>query len=321
MKKILLSVVVLVGLVGCSEKNEEYYFQNLDKAQDKMTACKADAEKAFKNKDEKAFEKVRNDAECRSADSALQKQRQIDYEKAYEERKLQEKLEAEKKAEEKRLAEEKRNADIAQLKKQLDEDNKAKSWQDKLTEVLKMDCTRVYNPTLECIAAEQFKEEAMNEGLKSLEASSFDEVVAKENEFCSRDKREGSACTVWGKSLVQKTDTLVAELNIFDLEATNKDKFCGNNSFPYEVCRVWSKRWDEQSALLVKVFMDDFDVFKETYNACVADVATVKSQKLGWSKESEAMNKITRYAPCYQASQAYSKRGLGYSTSFKESIE
>ncbi|MGL4675602.1 MAG: hypothetical protein ACRCXK_12155, partial [Wohlfahrtiimonas sp.] len=239
----------------------------------------------------------------------------------YEERKLQEKLADEKTAEEKRLAAEKKEADIAQFKKQLNDEHKDKSWQDRLTEVLKMECTKVYDPTLECIAAEQFKEESINEGLKSLDASSFDEVVAKEKEFCSRDKREGSACTVWGKSLVQKTEGLVAELNIFDLEATNKEKFCGNNNFPYEVCRVWSKRWDEQSELLVKLFVDDFDLFKKTYNACVADVATVKSQKLGWSKESEAMNKITRYAPCYQASQAYSKRGLGYSTSFKESIE
>lgn len=321
MKKILLGVLALGVLVGCGEKNEEYYFQNLDKAKDKMTACKADAEKAFKNKDEKAFDKVRNNPECRAADSALQKQRQIDYEKAYKERELQAKLAAEKKAEEKRLAAEKREADIAQFKKQLTDEHKDKAWQDRLTEVLKMECTRVYDPTLECIAAEQLKEEAMNEGLQSLDASSFDEVVAKEKEFCSRDKREGSACTVWGKSLVQKTEVLVAELNIFDLEATNKEKFCGNNSFPYEVCRVWSKRWDEQSELLVKLFVDDFDLFKKTYNACVADVATIKSQKLGWSKESEAMNKITRYAPCYQASQAYSKRGLGYSTSFKEPIE
>ena len=83
MKKILLGVLVLGVLAGCGEKNEEYYFQNLDKAKDKMTACKADAEKAFKNKDEKAFEKVRNNVECNAASDALQKQRQIDYEKKF----------------------------------------------------------------------------------------------------------------------------------------------------------------------------------------------------------------------------------------------
>lgn len=320
MKKILLGILVLGVLVGCGEKNEEYFFQNQDKAKDKIAVCEADLEKAFKNKDEKAFEKVRNNAECNAANDALKKQRQIDYEKAYKERELQAKLAAEKRAEEKRLAAEKREAEITQFKKQLDGDHKDKSWQDKLTEVLKMECTRVYDPSLECIAAEQFKEESMNEGLKSLESSSFDEVVAQEKELCSRDKREGSACTVWKKSLVQKTEILVAELNLFDLE-TQKSQFCDNRNFPREVCGTWSKRWDEQSELLVKLFVDDFDLFKKTYNACVADVATVKSQKLGWSKESEAMNKITRYAPCYQASQAYSKRGLGYSTSFKESIE
>lgn len=311
MKKILLGVLVLAVLAGCGEKNEEYYFQNLDKAKDKMAACKADAEKAFKNKDEKAFEKVRNDVECNAASDALQKQRQIDYEKKIQEQEL-----------EKKLAAEKREAEIAEFKKKLIEEHKEQPWQDKLTSALKFECQRVMfaEPAIDCVAWESFQTDAINEGLKSLEASSFDEVVAQEKEFCSRDKREGSACTVWGKSLVQKTADSVAKLDLFELEA-QKGQFCDNKVLPYQVCQTWNKRWDEQSALLVKLFVDDFDLFKKTYNACVADVATVKSQKLGWSKESEVMNKITRYAPCYQASQAYSKRGLGYSTSFKEPIE
>lgn len=309
MKKIVLSVVVVGVLAGCGEKNEEYYFQNLDKAQDKMAACKADAEKAFKNKDEKAFEKVRNDAECQSASDALQKQRQIEYEQKVQAREL-----------EKKLAAEKRAADIAAFKNTLITEHKDKGWEDKLTEALKVECRPTFSePTVECAAWKVFQNETIEEGLKSLDNSSFDEVVAKENEFCSRDKREGSACTVWGKSLVQKTESIVAELNLFDLEA-QKSQFCDNKSLPYQVCQAWSKRWDEQSALLVKVFMDDFDVFKETYNACTQDIANIKSQKLGWSKESDAVNAITRFAPCYQASQAYTKRGLGY-TAFKEPIQ
>lgn len=116
MKKILLGVLVLGVLVGCGEKNEEYYFQNLDKAKDKIAVCEADLEKAFKNKDEKTFEKVSNNAECNAANDALKKQRQIEYEKAYKERELQAKLAAEKKAEEKRLAAEKKKQILHSLK-------------------------------------------------------------------------------------------------------------------------------------------------------------------------------------------------------------
>ena len=310
MKKILLGVLVLGVLVGCGEKNEEYYFQNLDKAKEKVASCKEEAGNAFKNRDDKAFDKVRNNPECNAASDALQKQRQIEYEKKVQAQEL-----------ERKLAAEKRESEIAEFKNKLIEEHKEQPWQDKLTSALKFECQREFfaEPGVDCVAWESFHEDAINEGLKTLEASSFDDVVAKEAEFCSRDKRRGSACTVWQKSLEQKTTALVSELNLFDLEA-QKAQFCDNRSFPREVCQAWSNRWDEQSKLLVKVFMDDFDVFKDTYNACVTDIATIKSQKLGWSKEHDAISAITRSAPCYQARDAYSQRGLGYSE-FDKTIE
>ncbi len=136
-------------------------------------------------------------------------------------------------------------------------------WQDKLTLILKFECQRGFYGELpvDCVAWGSFQEDVLNEGLKSLEPLSFDEVVAEENALCSKDKREGSACSVWGKSLIQRTEVLVA------------------------------------------------------------DVATVKSMKLGWGEESTAMSKLTNSAPCYQVSHAYSKRGLGFVGSFREPIQ
>jgi len=65
--KFLLSGLIMLSIVGCSEKNKEYYEANIDKAEEKNIECRASIEKAYVAKDKNKVESLAKDKECNIA--------------------------------------------------------------------------------------------------------------------------------------------------------------------------------------------------------------------------------------------------------------
>ena len=93
LKVIGLILITGLGLIGCEEKNQEYYLKHIDSAKEKLEECRNDLNKAFRQNAEKLFEKIKNDTKCQAVENAIK-----------EDRILKAKLEQERKAAEEKLA-------------------------------------------------------------------------------------------------------------------------------------------------------------------------------------------------------------------------
>jgi len=65
--KILAFTLCAVSLVGCSERNEEYYAGNLEAAQTKVQECEDQTKQAFIEKDKDKLQSISEDKECLAA--------------------------------------------------------------------------------------------------------------------------------------------------------------------------------------------------------------------------------------------------------------
>lgn len=302
MKKTISLLLIPFILVGCGEKNEEYYLKNIDSAEKKVKQCENDLEKAFKNDNEKEFLRLADDPECKAARKAINTQKQL-------------KWEAERKLEE----ENKRKA-IEEAKSAINSKIKGMGWQDSITEYLKTSCVNTwsYNSTPECDAWNVIYEEKVNEGNQELSKLSFDELINSEEQFCSKDKRKKSPCEVWEKMRNKKGEESIIELSIVDVEKANP-QFCEKDKYG-SLCSVWKETWNNKSKQLTKFLVDNYDEFKKTYNMCYEAIEEIKSSKGKAFEKSQNINEIKNMTPCQQASDAYRQKELGWGT-FDKAID
>jgi len=106
--KFIVSGLIVLSIVGCGEKNKEYYEANIDKAEQKNIECETSMKEALVAKNKNKFESLAKDKECNIAHKVIQEhkqhiselQREInrkEYEKKQiEEEKIREKEKAEK---------------------------------------------------------------------------------------------------------------------------------------------------------------------------------------------------------------------------------
>lgn len=304
MKKIIIMGVLGAILAGCGDRDEEYFFKNQDKAKTVLKSCEEKLLNALENGNEKEFKALEADAECRAANSALKKQRQLDWEKERAEEELK-----------KKLAQEARLKEIADEKAKIVAANSNNSWEKNVSEYLKQDCNVPLwgEPTVACAAWIEFYDEAVAKGKAELAAFSFDDLKDKSKEFCALDQRRGSTCAIWQDALADKGVEELKGADIYVLEA-RRDEFCAQDISNLAVCnQSWRKAWDAKNEELVKYFTDNDAEFVQTYNQCVEQLDEIRDQKLGYFKMEEASRLITRKAPCQQAADAYSRRGMGYS--------
>lgn len=304
MKKIIIMTAMATILVACGDRDENYFFENQEKAASHLKSCEEKLMNALENGDEKSFKAVQGDLECKAADSALKKQRQLDYEKEVAERELQ-----------KKLAAEKRLQDIAEEKAKIRAANEGNSWSQDISEYLKQECpVQLWSePSVECAAWTEFYDDAVASGKSELSKLSFADLKTESKEYCSLDQRRGSSCAVWQEALAEKGVEELKGADIDTIEA-RRDEFCSDEVRNLAVCNTsWNRAWNDKNDELIKHFVDNDAEFVATYNQCVDKLDAVKAQNLPYDSRHTATIAITRTAPCQQAANAYTKRGMGYS--------
>lgn len=74
--KIITTTLALLAVTACTERNTEYYENNIDEAQVKMDECEALMGEAFKSKDKERLEEISKNPECNSASTVVRKHKQ-----------------------------------------------------------------------------------------------------------------------------------------------------------------------------------------------------------------------------------------------------
>ncbi|MHC5225389.1 hypothetical protein [Ignatzschineria sp. LJL83] len=314
MKKII--GVALIGLIlaACGDRDENYFFENQDKAKAHLKSCEEKLMNALENGDDKKYNEINNDAECVAADSALKKQRQLDWKKEQEQRQLELKKAQEERELQRKLAEEKKLQDIADAKALIIADHQDKSWEKRISEYLKNDCYNSWgNTTPECTAWKEFYEETVTEGKAQLTALDFADLKTKANEYCKLDQRSGSSCAVWQEALADKGSSELENADIYTIEA-RKEEFCSDDIRNLNVCnRSWGDAWRARNDELIKFYTDNDAEFITTYNQCTDRVQEVEAQGLKYGEKYRALEAIRDLAPCSQVANSYRNRGMGYS--------
>lgn len=302
MKKILLIGIIAI-LAGCGDHDEAYYFKHQDKAKETLQSCEKRLENALMSGDEKSFESLMENTECKAADAALKKQRRLDYEKAEAERERLKKLE-----------EEKRLQAIAEEKAIIRQEHAGKTWQQNISEYLKIECQTGFmqTPTAQCAAWEEYYQDAVAEGREALLQFSFEDLKERRNEFCNLDQRRGSACEVWEKARNEKGSEALAGLDLFALEDKKVD-YCDDQSAFSTICQTWKNAWRAKSDELVTLLTNNDDLFVESYNTCFNEIERIQQSESSWREKSQGESAIRNMSPCTQAATAYQRRGMGYS--------
>jgi len=74
--KFVVSGLIVLSIVGCGEKNKEYYEANVDKAEQKNTECETSIKEALKAKNKNKFESLIKDKECNIARKVMKEHKQ-----------------------------------------------------------------------------------------------------------------------------------------------------------------------------------------------------------------------------------------------------
>lgn len=305
LKVIGLILIAGLGLTGCEEKNQEYYLKHIDSAKEKLEECRNDLNKAFRQNDEKLFEKIKNNTKCQAVENAIK-----------EDRILQAKLEQERKAAEEKLALE---IEITAIKNQIAD----KSWKKSINEYLKVEgCNVLFSaPSPKCKAWEIVYNEKVDEGKKELKQLSFEAIKEQMMSLCKLEQRRGSNCAVAQSALEEKATEDLANADIQTIES-QKPLYCAEDIYSLNACRKsWEKAFDRENEKHVKFFTDNDDEFIRTFNSCADKIADIEAQNLKWNEKNTLERKIAETYPCHQAKEAYRKRGMGYSVNFEKKIE
>ena len=302
MKKMLIIGILGAFLVGCGERDTDYFFDNPQDAKETLKACEKRLETALTSADEKEFKSVIEDAECIAADTAIKKQRQLAYEKEQAERERLRKIE-----------EAKRLQVIAEAKAEIQTLHAGKTWQQNISEYFKIDCTTGFMqaPTTECVAWDEYYQDAVEEGKSLLLASSFDDLKGQKQQFCNLDQRRGSACSVWSEARDEKGRKALQGLDLLELE-TKKFDYCDDQLMFSTLCQTWKNAWNNKSDELVMLLTNEDDLFVEHYNGCFNEIEKIQNSDKSWFEKSEGESAIRNMSPCTQAATAYQRRGMGY---------
>lgn len=176
-------------------------------------------------------------------------------------------------------------------------------------------------PSPKCKAWEIVYNEKVNEGKKELKQLSFEAIKEQMMSLCKLEQRRGSNCAVAQSALEEKATEDLANDDIQTIES-KKPLYCAEDTYTLNACRKsWEKAFDRESDKHVKLFTDNDDEFITTFNSCVDKMEAIEKQNLKWDEQNSLERKIKETYPCYQAKEAYIKRGMGYSVNFKNKIE
>lgn len=304
MKKILLASIVAAtfAISGCSEKDKAYYLQNIDKAEAKKTECENKIKEAWKSKDENTIKAVTQDAECNAAVEAIKEDRKI-------------------KAEQERLAREAQaRAEIDKEKAKIKQELGQADWKAIAHFVVNSECGQKYKNSFSetgfaipkdnsaCRAVEEIYQEATEQGKAELVKFPYNDLLAQEKEYCGKDKRPLSACSIWQKALGEQAEKAFEAQDLQTLEKQKADHGMFSNKYPHSVSKAFEKAFKAKEEAVIANYTKNYDLLKQDYNQCVE-----KLQKIGndWKKHEER-SVVSDFYPCEQAKKARLKLGLGY---------
>ena len=286
MKKQRLFIFSLIlGVSACSDKDESYYLNHIDEAQSKMKQCKVDLAKAMKLKDEAEFMKLTDSkSECSIVDKALSKHRQEQWEIEIQEKKVKD------------------DAELANIKAEIQQQYGSQSWQDFTKSFIKSKCDH-FSYDKKCQAMFALYEEKMKLAITEMRKKSLDELLADKELYCKQDQRLYSTCDVWQTAVGEQAKQVFSQLTL-DKLYTLKDKYPPEGYPPRQPNKAWSEVFDQKEKEFVQLLTEKYDNLRSIYNICVDQV----KQEKDWQKQL----KVIQGVPCSQAKQARSKLNLPY---------
>lgn len=286
MKKQRLFIFSLIlGVSACSDKDESYYLNHIDEAQSKMKQCKVDLAKAMKSKDETEFMKLTDSkSECSIVDKALSKHRQEQWEIEIQEKKVKD------------------DAELANIKAEIQQQYGSQSWQDFTKSFIKSKCDH-FSYDKKCQAMFALYEEKMKLAITEMRKKSLDELLADKELYCKQDQRLYSTCDVWQTAVGEQAKQVFSQLTL-DKLYTLKDKYPPEGYPPRQPNKAWSEVFDQKEKEFIQLLTEKYDNLRSIYNICVDQV----KQEKDWQKQL----KVIQGVPCSQAKQARSKLNLPY---------
>lgn len=356
MKKILFLSLVAILLTGCSDKDQNYYLKNIEKAQDKVNNCDRQWEEVGWDGDRIKQDEIRDDPECNAAKDAIEeyeKQQRINEIKAQYDQTAQE---------------------IKTKYGQLDwvafttvfnnvYQGYLENEPDK-TDTGEIDWLRISNPKMQ--AWSDAYRSKINPAKEEMSKQTVEQLRAQESKYCSTDRRSHSACSVWNQALsellkksyesssltqlttqyrqiCQNSDSISDKLTCNTLqslidtksetelkkltlaELTNEySRSCSDDKISYSLCSKIEEISQEKSSELIQQYMADTNLLRKEYNQCFFKIQalTAEAENLGYydggyEKTKEA-ERVARSYPCTQAQAA--RKGLGFGGGFNEPI-
>lgn len=286
MKKQRLFIFSLIlGVSACSDKDESYYLNHIDEAQSKMKQCKVDLAKAMKSKDESEFMKLTDSkSECSIVDKALSKHRQKQWEIEMQAKKAKD------------------DAELANIKAEIQQLYGSQSWQDFTKSFIKSKCDH-FSYDKKCQAMFALYEEKTKLAITEMRKKSLDELLADKELYCKQDQRLYSTCDVWQTAVGEQAKQVFSQLTL-DKLYTLKDKYPSEGYPPRQPNKAWSEVFDQKEKEFVQLLIEKYDNLRSIYNICVDQV----KQEKDWQKQL----KVIQGVPCSQAKQARSKLNLPY---------
>lgn len=282
-KTAILLIITSFLLSACSEKDEQYYLSNYDKAEVKLKQCENDIMVAFTKNDESAIAKLEVDQECKAASSAIKETKR-------------QKRETEKKARE--AAEEAKKKEVFA---KIEAKYSPLSWQERIKTFSQTECAQKpwlkhSDSNLECLAEHAIYESALESGKAELGKVGFMTLKDQFDTYCSKDARQYTECTVWKEAVKEQGSIYLNTLSLEEL-INNKSNYCPSimGPFSYQACEILStvsrKKMDER----INELVNNHELLKQEYNKCVDSIATINEQKHSMAyitKRNEITNSI-----------------------------
>ncbi|KAE9540534.1 hypothetical protein HT665_00115 [Ursidibacter maritimus] len=299
----LLSIGALL-LVGCGEKDHQYYLENVDKAQEKVKECKAEVQKLLKEKNKEKLVELAANKECNAADSALKEHRKQELEKQ-------------------RLEKENARKELLEkIRKDLDKQYGNLSWQEMAAEYVNHDCNNARSSSSweQCEVLGKLYNEKEEQGKMELSKLSLEQLLSEQKTYCTKDRRVLSACDIWQKATLSVAKQEFDKKDFSALSQQEKN-YCDYNSSNYFLCATWRESFRVSEKNIVDNYVKNYELLKKDYNQCVASIQNIDNdESKSYAIKAEERESITSNYPCRQAGYARSSLGLGYAD-FKTLME
>ena len=243
--KFVVSGLIVLSIVGCGEKNKEYYETNIDKAEQKNIECETSMKEALIAKNKNKFESLAKDKECNIARNVMHEHKQ-------------------------HLAELQREINRKEYEKKRIEEVKIREEEKKKLEKEKAE------------KAVLFEKEYMKEisSLETMQYAKFDKI----KETCTMWSVTSTTSAKCKAYLELKEAKKLAEINKLketypkgNLEIF-RDKVCKGLNFDKVYCELSQQGARELESETIAYYVDHRDILKIDFNQCQSEYQRLKGK-------------------------------------------